>query len=65
MKSIVITPKNQTELKFISDLLKKLGVSSHIISDELKEDIGLTILMNEADRNDLVSEDEIINKLKS
>jgi hypothetical protein len=65
MKSIVITPKDQSELKFISELLKKLGVSTRIMSDELKEDIGLSILMNEVDKNDFVSEEEIMDKLNS
>ena len=65
MKSIVITPKNQSELKFISELLKKLGLSSRILSVEDKEDIGLSILMNEADRTEKVSEQEILDKLNA
>jgi len=65
MKSIVVTPKNQSELKFISKLLKKLGISARILSDEIKEDIGLSILMDEADKEDFVSEKEIMYKLKS
>jgi hypothetical protein len=65
MKSIVITPKNESELKFVSELLKKLGISSRVLSEEQKEDIGLLILMNEANRNDLVSEEEVMAKLRS
>jgi hypothetical protein len=65
MKSIVITPKNQTELNFISELLKKLGISSRILSDESKEDIGLSILLNEVDKEDFVSEKEVMDKLNS
>lgn len=65
MKSIVITPKDASELKFVSELLKKLGISSKVISEEDKEDIGMSILMNEVDRNNKVSREEIMNKLKS
>ena len=65
MKSIVITPRNQSELKFVTELLKKLGISTRVLSDEEKEDIGLSILMNEARTDELVSEEEIMDKLKS
>jgi hypothetical protein len=65
MKSIVITPKNQSELKFVAELLKKLGISSRILSEEQKEDIGLSILMNESNRDDLVTEKEVMDKLNS
>jgi hypothetical protein len=65
MKSVLITPKNETELKFISALLKKLGVSSKIISAEEVEDAGLSLLMKEADRSEKVSRSTIMDKLKS
>lgn len=65
MNSIVISPKNQQELQFISKLLRKLGVNSKVLSDEDTEDLGLSLLMKDADPSDLVSEDEIMSKLKS
>ncbi|MFY0598576.1 MAG: hypothetical protein JXR03_02815 [Cyclobacteriaceae bacterium] len=64
MSSIVINPKSSQELKFISELLKKLGVKSKVISDEDTEDLGLSLLMKDVDRSDVVSEDEIIAKLR-
>jgi len=65
MKSIVITPKNQEELKFVSELLKKHGISSRILTEDQKEEIGMSILLNEADRKDLVPEEKIMEKLNS
>jgi len=65
MKTIIVTPKNDTELKFISELLKKLGVSSRILTPTDKEDIGMSILMHEVNRKKKVSENEIMKKLKS
>ncbi|MFT6866168.1 MAG: hypothetical protein ACJA08_000997 [Cyclobacteriaceae bacterium] len=64
MSSIVISPKSSQELKFISELLKKLGVKSKVISDEDTEDLGLSLLMKDVDRSDIVTEDEIIAKLR-
>jgi len=65
MESIVITPKTEDEAKLITDLLKKMNISSNVITDEEKEDLGLLKMMNEADTNDLVSREEIMRKLKS
>ena len=64
MSSIVINPKSSKELKFISELLKKLGVKSKVLSDEDTEDLGLSLLMKDVDRSDIVSEDEVMAKLK-
>jgi len=65
MSSIVISPKNKQELQFISKLLQRLGVNSKVLSNEDTEDLGLSLLMKEADRSDFATEDEIMSKLKS
>lgn len=64
MSSIVINPKDPKEFKFIKNLLKKLGVKSKVLSDEEIEDLGMSVLMKDADRSERVSEPEVINKLK-
>ena len=63
MKSIVITPKDTKELNFVSELLQKMGISSKVLSEEEKEDAGLLLMMQESDKNDTVSREEIISKL--
>jgi hypothetical protein len=47
MKSIVITPQNNDELRAVSSFLKLLKIKSQILSDSQKEDIGLWALMQE------------------
>ena len=64
MNSVLITPKSQTELKFISDLLKKMQIESKILTDKQKEDMGMAFLMNQADRNKKVSRATIMKELK-
>ncbi len=64
MQPIVIQPKNSTELKFINELLGKLGIRSTALSEELAEDIGLGIMMRETDTTDRVDEAEVMRKLK-
>ena len=39
MKGMVITAKTQTEYKFLIDLLKKLGITSSMVSEEELEDL--------------------------
>ena len=65
MSSIVVSPKSQKELQFISELLSKLGVRSKVLSDEELEDLGLAVMMKDVDRSEVIGEDEIMQKLKA
>ena len=64
MKGIVITAKSQSEFKFVSDLLKKLGISSSPMSEEELEDLGLGKLMKSVDRSKKVSRETVMAKLR-
>ncbi|MBZ0246342.1 MAG: hypothetical protein K8H85_10370 [Cyclobacteriaceae bacterium] len=64
MSSIVVNPKSQQELQFLSELLKKLGVEAKVLSDEDTEDLGLAVLMKDVDRSQIASEDDIMEKLQ-
>ncbi len=64
MSSIVVSPKNPNEFQFLSELLKKLGADVKVLSDEEMEDIGLSILLKEADRSEVASEEDVLSKLK-
>ena len=63
MKALVIKPKNSNEFKFVSDLLKKLGVGSSALSQDELEDIGMSKLMRSVDKTKKVSRAEIMKKL--
>lgn len=65
MKAIVITPKNQSEFKFLSDLLKKLDIMSVPMEKEELEDLGLSKMLKAVDKTKKISKESIINKLKS
>jgi hypothetical protein len=45
MKSLIISPKSKEELKFLQDLLTKLGVTAKALTEEEIEDAGLSLLM--------------------
>ncbi len=61
---MVITPKSETEFKFINNLLKKLGISSATMSEEELEDIGLSKMLKAVDKTKKVSRESIMKKLK-
>jgi hypothetical protein len=65
MKAMVITPKSQTEYKFLYELLKKLGIMSATMTKEELEDLGFSKMMKDADKSKKVSKESIMKKLKS
>lgn len=65
MTTLLVTPKNNTELKFIEELLHKMGVATKPLSDDEKEEMGLAFLMKQANRNHKVSRETIMKKLKT
>jgi hypothetical protein len=65
MKALLVKSNSRAEMKFIADLLKKLGVSITVMSDEDIEDYGMSALMKDADRSKKVSRVTVMRKLKS
>ena len=64
-KAFVVKPNSQGEIKFLSDLFKKLGLSSKLLKLEEIEDLGMASLMKDVDRSKKVSRAEIFKKLRS
>ena len=64
MNQMVITPRNKSEMKLIADLLKKMQIQTQLISEEIQEDLGLALMMKEIDRNEKISEQSIMSKLR-
>jgi hypothetical protein len=65
MKTLVIQSKNPSEIKFLSNLLKKLGFDAKWMNSEEIEDFGMSVLMKQVDRKKKVSREVIMKKLKA
>ncbi len=65
MKAIVVTPKSDNEYKFITGLLKKLGIGISTLSKDEIEDIGMLKLLSSADKSKKVSHTEIMKKFST
>ena len=63
MQSLLITPKDGAELELLSALLARLNIAITVIAEDDKEDIGLSILMQEANRSEQVSRESVFKAL--
>ncbi len=64
MSAILIQPKDISEFQLLTTLLAKMKIVSRVLDDEEWEELGLAILMKEADRSEVVSRDAVISKLR-
>ena len=60
---MVITPRNKSEMKLVSDILKKMQIHTQLISEEIQVDLGLSLMMKKVDRNEKVSMEHIMGKI--
>ena len=65
MSTVIIDTKDKGELRLVTDLMKRLGIGTKILSDREKEDLGLSLMMKEVDRTKRVSRDTIMRNLRS
>lgn len=64
MDSILITPRDTKELRLLQEMLGKMKIHTTRVSQEEKEDLGLSHLMKGVDRTKKVSRNTIMKKLK-
>ncbi len=63
MEALIVSFKDKTELKLVSDLLKKMKIEAKVLSEEEREDMGMTKLMRKVDRTQKVSRTQVMAKL--
>jgi hypothetical protein len=59
-----VTVKDKNEMQLVSDMLKKMKISTKKMSDEEREDIGLSKLMRQVNRSEKVSRDQVMKSLR-
>ncbi len=64
MDALIIKSKNLADLNLIKELVSKMGLESKSLSKEQIEDLGLALLMKEADRSKTVSRESVMEKLQ-
>jgi hypothetical protein len=66
MQTLLIETKDAAEYSLIKALLEKMKIRMKVLnlSDDEKEDLGLSMLMQEVDWNETVSRETIMSKLR-
>ena len=63
METLIIQSENNRDIKLIKELVTKMGIKSAQLTREQVEDIGLSMLMKEADRSKTVSRESVMEIL--
>jgi hypothetical protein len=63
MQTVVLHSDSKSNLKLLTDLAKKIGVSVKYLSDEDKEEIGLTQAIRKGRSRQYVDTEAFIDKL--
>ena len=64
METLILNSKSSSDLKLLADLAKKLGISVKYLTDEEIEDIGMLKFLAEADRDEVVTKEQVMAKLE-
>jgi hypothetical protein len=64
METLIVTVKDKHEMQLVTDMLKKMRISAKKLSDEDREDIGLSKLMKQANRSEKVLRDQVMQSLR-
>jgi hypothetical protein len=63
METLILNSKSSSDLKLLADLARKLGISVKYLTDEEIEDIGMLKFLAEADRDEIVTKEQVMAKL--
>ena len=64
MKSLLLTPESEADLKLLLALAKKMGVASRTLSEDEQEDLGLARAIDAGRKTPLVSRDAVSQLLQ-
>ncbi len=63
MEVAIVQSEDKANLELLAELARKMGIQFKVLTEDQKEDMGMGLLMKEADRSQKVSEEEIMRKL--
>ncbi|MDO8928928.1 MAG: hypothetical protein Q7J86_10010 [Bacteroidota bacterium] len=64
METVVLQGNSKADLKILTDLAKKIGITVKYLSEEEKEDIGLLQAVKEGRTGKYISAEDYLQKLR-
>lgn len=64
METVVLQGNSKADLKILTDLAKKIGITVKYLSEEEKEDTGLLQAVKEGRSGEYVNTDHYLQKLR-
>jgi hypothetical protein len=64
METVVLQGNSKADLKILTDLAKKIGITVKYLSEEEKEDIGLLQAVKEGRTGKYVSTEDYLQKIR-
>jgi hypothetical protein len=64
MKTIVVQPSNNEELKLLKEFLQKSNIKNRVLNEEDKENFVLGLMMQETDYTNTINTNEFIRQLQ-
>ena len=64
METVVLRSKSKSNLKLLTDLAEKIGISVKYLSDDEKEEIGMINAIKKARTGKHVDTDNFVKKLR-
>ena len=64
METLLVTVKDRNEMQLVSDMLKKMRITTKRLSEEEREDLGLSKLMKQAKRSEKVTKEQVMKTLR-
>lgn len=64
METLLVTVKDRNEMQLVSDMLKKMRITTKRLSEEEREDLGLSKMMKQAKRSEKVTKEQVMKTLR-
>jgi hypothetical protein len=64
MQTVVLRSDSKANLKLLTDLAKKIGITVKYLTEDEKEDIGMLNAINKGRTNEYVNTESFIKKMK-
>lgn len=64
MQTVILNSKSKSDIKLLTDLAKKIGITARVLNESEIEEIGLSFAIKEGRTKEYIETEKFIKKLK-